>query len=284
MAATQCHHGDPTVRLEVFKILGKTCCSHLIDTVAAGLGDGDYQVRQQAAKSLANYGAKGLELAQAQLQLPDPECVKSAIATIGQFRTQQASDILFDYLAADRRLLARTRKWQQQIPANDSRWLPMTIAIADYHKRVIQRVLYILSSLGYGRTVDTISWILTTPNHKDTDNAIEVLASSPHRRFIAPILPLLDQAQGGNTGPLRHMSASLRNQWFRANGYKILLQALESGDRWIRIGGLIALSQVASLLSMIPTPLSSQGPVRFSQKRPTPRYFPRQKLRHYPVP
>ncbi|NEQ99123.1 MAG: cyclic nucleotide-binding domain-containing protein [Cyanothece sp. SIO2G6] len=248
IAVTQCQHEDQAVRLEVFKILGKTRCSHLMDTVAMGLGDEDFQVRQQAAKSLANYGAKGLELAQEQLKSSDPERVKSAIATIGQFRTRQASNILFDYLASDRQQLTQTRKWQQQIPSNDSRWLPMAIAIADYHQRVIQRVLYVLSSLGYGRTVNTISRILTTPNHTDTDNAIEVLASSPHRRFIAPILPLLDQTTS-TSGLQRNMSASVRNQWFQTKGYRILLQALESSDRWIRVGALIALSQIASVLS-----------------------------------
>ncbi|MGK7890959.1 MAG: HEAT repeat domain-containing protein [Leptolyngbyaceae cyanobacterium] len=273
MAVTQCLHDDPAIRLEVFKILGKTRCSHLVDTVVEGLGDTDLQVRQQAAKALANYGAAGLELAQAQLQSTDPERVKSAIATIGQFRTRQASDMLFDYLTADRQQLARTRKWVQQIPQNDTRWLPLAIAIVDYHERVIQRVLYILSSLGYGRTVNTISRILTTPNHQDKDNAIEVLASSPHRRFIAPILPLLDQPDSGSAGSLRPMSSAGRNQWFRDKGYKVLLQALESSDRWIRVGALIALSQVASVLTHDPDPFVKSVAREIFPKTTQPQLF-----------
>ena len=273
LALSQKDHADPSVRAEVFKLLGKARSEHCIHQVAEGYGDRHPRVRQQAALALANYGKAGVDVAKQQLNSVNPAQVKSAIATIGQVRTKYASDILFEYLAPQRQLLAKTRTWQQQIPDDDSSWMPLAIALDDYHQRQIDHVLYILACLGNSRTVNTVNRILAASHHQDTENAIEVLASLRHRRFIAPILPLLEQriekAEGRRQkaeikvegiqdsefriqnpkSKIQNPKSKIQNlQWLRTKGYKILLEALEVSDRWIKVGAMIALAQVPSAL------------------------------------
>ncbi|MEL6249651.1 MAG: cyclic nucleotide-binding domain-containing protein, partial [Cyanobacteria bacterium J06627_15] len=47
-------------------------------------------------------------------------------------------------------------------------------------------------------------------------------------------------------------------QWLRTKGYQLLLEALESKDRWLRTGALIALSVVPSALVNDPDPFVKQ--------------------------
>jgi hypothetical protein len=120
--------------------------------------------------------------------------VDAAIAAIGQVRSRTANDILYSYLAPAFQQMARTRKWQQQIPDHDPDWQLLAVAIANYHQQLIHRVLYVLACLGYARTVNTVTQILTMTDPTDLANAVEVLASLRHRRFVLPLIPLLEQA------------------------------------------------------------------------------------------
>jgi hypothetical protein len=194
-------------------------------------------VRQQVAKSFTAYGKSGLLLAEKSLSSPHADVVDSAIAAIGQFRTKQASDILFKYLTPEFQQVNLTRKWQQRIPSDDPSWQPLDIAIADYHQRLLQKVLYILSCLGYSRTVNAVSRILVTSDRRDLANGVEVLASLSDRRFIMPLMPILEEV-------VQQKSTVKKIKTNPQKGYKLLLEALESRDRWIRIGALIALAKV----------------------------------------
>ncbi|MGD1856325.1 MAG: cyclic nucleotide-binding domain-containing protein [Leptolyngbyaceae cyanobacterium] len=207
--------------------------------LATALGDSHPRVRQQAATWLAAKG--GLDEAAQQLKADSRETVNGAISTIGKIRTRRASDILYAHLAADFQQVSHTRRWQTQIPQNDPNWQPLAVAIADYHQRLLQKVLYTLASLGYSRTVNTVNQIFATTDQRDRSNAVEVLASLNHRRFILPLLPLLEQ-NGLDSRGAQGNSSSL--SWLRNKGYTILLEAIESKDRWLRAGALIALAKI----------------------------------------
>ncbi len=252
IAVKDLEHQEPLVRAAAFNVLGVTRCKGMLRYVGIGLGDPDPRVRQQVISVLATYGQQGLALAQDSLSSTNPEVVRAAIAAIGQIKTKQASNILYDYLASDFQEVARTHRWQQQLPQDDPTWRPLAMAIADYHQRLIQNVLYILSCLGHSRTVDTVNRMLNTTDPRDFANAVEVLASLHHRRFVIPLLPVLEQwGQPEQEGNRRRST----RQWLRSKGYKLLLEALESTDRWIRIGALIALAMVPSALTKDPDPL-----------------------------
>lgn len=237
LALAQRHlsHAQPEVRTAALALWqrGHTDLAPL----AAALGDPHPRVRNQAAQWLAAQG--GLAEAQAQLNSGDRNTVNGAIAAIGQIRTRRASDILYTHLADDFQQVSHTRQWQTQIPLDDPNWQPLAVAIADYHYRLIQKVLYVLSSLGHSRTVNTVNQIFVATDSRDRSNAVEVLASLSHRRFILPLLPLLEQDA---EGPVQTQQSSLT--WLRKKGYKILLEAIESKDRWLRAGALIALAKI----------------------------------------
>lgn len=247
LAKRHLSHAQPEVRTAALALWqqGHTDLAPL----AAALGDPHLRVRNQAAQWLAAQG--GLAEAQAQLNSGDRNTVNGAIAAIGQIRTRRASDILYGHLADDFQQVSHTRQWQLQIPLDDPNWQPLAVAIADYHYRLIQKVLYVLSSLGHSRTVNTVNQIFVTTDSRDRSNAVEVLASLSHRRFILPLLPLLEQdAEGSSSVQTRQSSLN----WLRKKGYKILLEAIESKDRWLRAGALIALAKIprASLSDVDP--------------------------------
>ncbi|GAB4531526.1 MAG: hypothetical protein Tsb0014_15160 [Pleurocapsa sp.] len=245
LAVAELEHPEPLVRVAAFKLLEVTRCEEMLRYLTQGLGDNDPRVRQQVAKTFTAYGKSGLLLAEKSLNSPHVDVVDSAIAAIGQFRTKQASDILFKYLTPQFQQVTRTRKWQQRIPPDDPSWQALDIAIADYHQRLLRKVLYVLSCLGYSRTVNAVSRILATSDRRDLANAVEVLASLSHRRFIMPLMPILEEVvQQKST--VRKIKTS--PQWLRVKGYKLLLEALESKDRWIRVGALMALAKVPSTL------------------------------------
>ncbi len=230
-------HNEPAIRIAALDLWQR--CSDELAPLVTALSDSQSLVREAAATWLADKG--GLAEAQAQLASKNHNAVNGAIATIGRIRTRQASDILYAHLAGDFRQLERTRSWQTQIPRYDPYWQPLVVAIADYHQRLLQKVLYILSSLGYGPTVNTVNQILATTDDRDRSNAVEVLASLNHRRFILPLLPLL----GKKTDYVRKsFTHQLSLKWLKNKGYKILLEAIDSKDRWLRAGALIALAKI----------------------------------------
>ncbi len=251
IAAAEIASDEPLVRMTAFKLLEITRCPETLDDAASGLDDSYPQVRQQVASTLSAYGKAGLAVAQKHLNSEPPHVVNTAIAAIAKVKSQQANEILFKHLAPEFQHLALTRKWQQQIPQQNPSWRLLGVAIEDYQQRILQKVLYILSCLGYSRTVGSIQRILATSDRRDLANAVEVLASIEHRRFVQPLMPLLERAVSTKTiEPVEPTP-----QWFRNKGYKILLQALNSSDRWIKTGASIALAMVPTTLLTDPDPV-----------------------------
>ncbi|MFB6276652.1 MAG: cyclic nucleotide-binding domain-containing protein [Halothece sp.] len=256
IAIGELQNPDPQVRAAAFHVLGITRCQGMLHHVGMGLGDTDPRVRQQAAKVLASYGEQGLALARDSLASPNPEVVNATITAVTQVRSQKASDILLEYLAPDFRELNKTQAWQKQIPKTDPNWQPLVIAISDYHNRVVQKVLYILSCLGHSRTVNTVSRAFNSTNPREVANAVEVLATLPHRRFALPLMPILEQmGQQPQTLSANGRSRTTSPAWLRSKGYKLLLEALEARDRWIRVGALIVMATVPFALMRDPDPL-----------------------------
>ncbi len=244
VAVSELKNEDSEVRAAVFNILSITQCKGMLQYVGFGLGDADSNVRQEAAKVLAAYGKEGLSLAKDSLSSSKPEVVQTAILAIGKVRTKEASDILYEYLVPDFQLLIRTKKWQQQIPSNNPVWEVLAIAIEDFHQRLIEKVLYILSCLGYSQTVNKVKRILATDS-TNRDNAVEVLVSIASSRFVSPLMPILENPI--SQIPLKK-SFRYNSTWLRTKGYKILLEAFNTNDRWLRTGALIALASIPSSL------------------------------------
>jgi hypothetical protein len=241
--------------MAAYDLLRVTRCPEQLSALSAGLGDADPRVRQRAAQAIASYGRAGVDLAKAQLHSPQTDVSNTAITAIGLVRTRYAGNVLFEYLTPSYKQLAKTRKWQQQIPQDDPNWYPLKVAIQDYQERLIERVLYVLSALGHARTVNSVRRLLATRNQSELENAIEVLASLNHRRFVLPLMPLFESYVTTKTVIGR---TKVTPQWFRTKGYQLLLEALEAKDRWIKIGALIVLSMVPSVHLHDPDPVVRQ--------------------------
>ena len=251
IAISEVNHDEPSIRIASFKLLEITHCPETLESVIPGLSDTHPQVRQQVAHTIAAYGKSGFNLAKNSLDSDNPHVVNTAIAAIAKVKTKQANEILYKHLTPEFQQFNRTRKWQQVIPLQDPSWHLLAIAIEDYQQRLLQKVLYILSCLGYSRTVNLVNRILATSDRRDLANAVEVLASINHRRFVQPLMPLLEQTVSDK--PLPHIKST--PQWLRNKGYKILLEALESGDRWIKTGASVALAIVPTALLKDPDPI-----------------------------
>ena len=252
IAVAEIQHEDRRVRVAAYKLLEITHCPETLIHVEAGLQDNSPRVRQQVASTIAAYKQQGLDLAQSQLSSTLPQVAETAIAAIAKFKSKRANEILFQHLIPEFQQFNLTRKWQQQIPERDPSWQFLAIAIQDYQQRLLQKVLYTLSCLGYSRTVSSIERILVTSDRRDLANAVEILASIEHRRFIQPLMPLLEQIVTPEESPRKIASTP---QWLRKKGYTILLEALDSGDRWIKTGASVALAAVPTALLKDPDPV-----------------------------
>ena len=251
IAGDEINHDEPAVRISAFKLLEITRCEQMLERVTLGLDDCHIQVRQQVANTLSAYGKSGLAVARESLTSDRPNVVNTAIAAIAKVKSKQANEILFKHLAPEYQHFALTRKWQHNIPRQDPSWRLLAVAIEDYQQRLLQKVLYILSCLGYSRTVNLVQRILATGDRRELANAVEVLASIEHRRFVQPLMPLLEQAVSEPT-PTKIKATP---QWLKNKGYKILLAALDSGDRWIKTGASVALAVVPIALLKDPDPI-----------------------------
>ncbi|NES82205.1 MAG: cyclic nucleotide-binding domain-containing protein [Moorea sp. SIO2B7] len=233
LAAKELTNPDPLVRAAAFKLMGVVHNPRLLLDVAIGLENPNLAVRLWAAAALANYGEKSLPVAKIYLTSPRLEVVEAAIAAIAKVKTRSAADILYNHLKPDYQLVSQTLEWIQEIPKNKPHWKILEIVLRDYHQRLVHRVLYVLSSLDHEGTLKDVRQILHTTNPRLRANAIETLASFKHRRFVIPILPLLEDSDGGNGN--FYTTKVLTEEVLRE-------EIMEASDRWIRLGALFVLS------------------------------------------
>ena len=267
MASSKLNHYDPSVKIAALDLLRVTHCSQHLSVIGHRLADHDPRVRDQAATTLSAYGRSGVDLAKSNLSDARTEVVNAAITAIGGVRSRYAGNVLFNYLSPGYALLAETRRWQTEIPTHAPNWEALKTAIEDYQQRLIQQVLYVLSALGHARTVNAVNRLLATNAQAELENAIEVLASLNHRRFVVPLMPLLEALvlpqpesvpKSTPEGSVKSALSEVTPQWLKKTGYRLLLEALESSDRWIKSGALIALAMVPATLVDDPDPFVKQ--------------------------
>lgn len=226
-------------KINAWKIIELTRCTSILPSLQWDIVDSDTRLQQQIANSLAAFGELVLPLAQKNLTSEHDSVRQIAIAILGKIGTKQTTDIIYDYLTPDFNQLKQTKQWQNEIVDRELLWKPLLIAIADYQQRVIQKVLDILSYLESYRTINAIKQILITKDEKALANAVEVLASIKHRRFVVPLIPILEQQlKSSVTNPQNN------SQWLEQKGYKILADALKSQDNWLKQSALTVLANL----------------------------------------
>lgn len=265
LAVAELGHSDSLVRATALHLLGVVRSPSVLNQVAAALEHPNLAVRLQAAQALANYGTISLPLVQPLLYSPRQEVVEAAVAAVAKVGSGSARKILYSYLKPDYRLVPRTLAWIEVLPDDDLRWQAFKIVIKDYHDRLIQRVMHVLASLDREGTLSYVREVLDSKDPVKRANALETLASMRNRRFVLPIIPLLE----------RTTEEPNRRTETRESMMEIILEeALESGDRWIQIAALLANTNqpvpdylmahqdalVKAAVAYVTTPLPSRQP------------------------
>ncbi|MCM1982943.1 cyclic nucleotide-binding domain-containing protein [Lyngbya confervoides] len=257
-------HAQPGVRQAALRLIGKATLPAALPRLEHGLQDASAQVRSTIIPLIAQYPQAGLQVGERALRAKDPQLVNAGVEILGQLRTPQAQERLYRFLTQDFELLAQTQTWQREIPRSDPLWQPLDVAIQDFQQQVIEQVLRILSHLGHARTLTAVNRILQDQGNQNRSNAVEVLASLSDRRFVRPLLPILEALPHPNP---RTPSPSL--PWLKERGLQILLEALAVKDRWIKIAAIVALSSLAQLVYQDADPVVRQVTHQVFQSHPT---------------
>lgn len=232
IAEKEITNSDPLVRAAAFKLLGVICDPNLLEKVALGLENNNLAVRLWAASALANYGEKCLTIAETYLYSSRIEVVEAAIAVIAKVNTHRAIKILENYLKPDYQLLGKTLRWLKQIPSEQYPWNLIKIILEDFQKKLLHRVLYIISRLDHQGSFTNIQHILQTKDIRLRANAIETLISFKYRNFILPILPLLE-----NSGDPELLTSENIN--FNSNLF--LKNFINTSQPWFNIAAILVL-------------------------------------------
>jgi hypothetical protein len=128
-------------------------------------------------------------------------------------------DQIYQYLRPDYEMLSETLPWLYQLSSTENYQL-LKLAIANAHQRLLRQVLYCLAQLGDQSVRQVLLPRLQDDDPRLRANAIELLLTSPYRRLVAPLLPLLEPVP---------------QAWPTLLPEEIVSSAQQSKDAWIRL-------------------------------------------------
>ena len=227
-AAARAHlaDADPGVRGAALGLLAREE-PEAVERLAAGLEDTHGAVRRRAGEALATVGPAALPWLIKALGQARPDVMRAALRGLGRMGSQPAAEAAFDFLRRDFEAVAELRPIQDRLP-RDAAWRPLRAAIADLNQRTIERVLLVLEAFGHERTLRHARTALRSKDPRLRANAVEALHSLPQRRFVAPVLRLLEASAGGDqNGDAPSLPIDFEHQ---------IVPLLEHQDRWLRSG------------------------------------------------
>jgi HEAT repeat protein len=227
LAELELESENPRVREAACALLGLEDRSRLA-LVAGALADSHARVRRRAAEVLGRVGAPAIPHLAEALRSSRPEVVEAALSALGAIRTEGAADAALAFLEGDYRQVERNERWRAQLPLGDARFAPLEAALADSNRRAVDQVLRVLEAFGHGKILRHARQALRGRDLRLRANAVEALASIPHRRFVLPVMDLLE-ALATETG---------REEAMRSGREGVLSfdELAASVDRWIRAG------------------------------------------------
>jgi HEAT repeat protein len=184
----------PQVRGAAYLLLGREDPAAL-DRVALGLEDRHGAVRRRAAEALGAAGAAGLPALEAALAHARPEVGRAALRGLGRNGSQRAAERVLASLRQDFDDVAQLGALHATLPTAPA-WRPLSLAIHDFNRRTVDRVLLVLEAFGHERTLRHARVALAAKDARWRASAVEALAALPQRRFVAPVLRLLETLAG----------------------------------------------------------------------------------------
>ncbi len=159
------------------------------------------EIRRSSALALGRRGGLALSVLAEQLRSADYNVASEIMDGIGMSGTETADGILFAFLS-DVVFPAVTRNLHisSRLPSGRLAWRALEIAIADSNAHALQSVLHALEVLGYKRVLTMVKTTMMASDPRTRANAIETLSSLAHRRYVLPLLPLLEAEESDGAG------------------------------------------------------------------------------------
>lgn len=220
-------HEDVAVRAAAYELLAFRGGS--LSRVADGLADSQASVRNAVARVLGDRGDAALPALRAALASGRPEVTRSAVRALGRMRTAESADLAFAALQRDYRRAERCTRWLHRVPADAEEWVPLRVALEDSNRRAVDTVLDVLEAFGHQTTLRHARLALASRDERLRANAVETLASLPDRKFVLPVMDLLEALASKS-----RVEGAVGEKG--ARDAAPLEELLEIDDRWVRAG------------------------------------------------
>jgi HEAT repeat protein len=195
------------------------------DIAENALNDPSPDVRHAGVQALGTLGSVAAPAIRRQLRADNEDAQVAAIDALGLALGPAAGEPLFEDLRegvfariAFNERLARAHHPDRVIRA----------ALDNAARRHVRVVMQALDALGHHQTLSLVRTMMHSRDERARANAIESLASLPQRRFVLPILPLIEEAD----------DASARSDAGRADS-SLVEQVLSSPDPWLRAAACV---------------------------------------------
>ena len=223
---------DGRVRMEAGRLLARTSEeSAWLKVCEAACSDPLRDVRHATLTALGERGGGIAKILSERLRISDADIATDLMAGIGMLGAKDAESILYSFLAncvfPD---VTRNLAVSGRMPSNRPGWQAMEIVIADNNSRAVRLVMSALSVLGYKRILALIRTALIVGEPRARSQAIETLSSLVHRRFVLPLVPLLE---AGTAAPIR-------TDFNIENARALLIQTSASADAYLRAAAVLA--------------------------------------------
>lgn len=168
-----------------------------IHEVGRGLEDRSRAVRRAAAALLATFGSAALPAAALRLRSDRPEVAEAAIWALGGIGSRKAVRLLQDHLQplferAHLNLDALNALRELAGDPNDDTRRALEAWLIDSNRRIVRRVFIVKSALGNARDVKFLHALTRAREPRTRSNAFEALINMRTKRFIQPVMPLLE--------------------------------------------------------------------------------------------
>jgi HEAT repeat protein len=222
---------EPTVRQGALSLLVRSAPETELGEIAEKFLDDLWpEVRHAAAQALGARGETAVPAICGQLRRGSEDAQLAAIDALHLAIGPAAADRLFDELNV--RIfapIASAWHFARFDPAQYTGGPELRAALDNARRRALRVVMHVLDTRGHRRTLDLVRTMINSRDERSRANAIETLASLPQRRFVIPILPLIESRETAEAGPglAQPDPASIE-------------EALSSPDPWLRAAAAVA--------------------------------------------
>lgn len=215
---------EPQVRQAALVLLARLVRGDGLNEIAERfLTDPEPDVRHAGTQVLGGLGSQAATAISRQLHNEREDAQIAAIDALGLALGPAAGERLFEELHDSvftpitfNRRLSRSHAADPVIRA----------ALDNAARRHVRLVMHVLDALGHRHTLNLVRTMIHSRDERGRANAIESLASLPQRRFVIPILPLIEERHADGTAGRSDPA--------------LIEEALSSRDPWIRAAAAVA--------------------------------------------